>query len=80
VIAAAFITPDASPTTLFALAGPLYFLFELGVVLSYAVTKKRRQREKEALLEEQRLDAERRVARERSESQPREPRRLGVTT
>jgi sec-independent protein translocase protein TatC len=80
VIAAAFITPDASPTTLFALAGPLYFLFELGVVLSFAVTKKRRQREKEALLEEQRLEAQRQAARERSESQPREPRRLGVTT
>jgi sec-independent protein translocase protein TatC len=80
VIAAAFITPDASPTTLFALAGPLYFLFELGVVLSFAVTRKRRQREKEALLEEQRLEAQRRAARDRSESQPREPRRLGVTT
>ena len=76
VIAAAFITPDASPTTLFALAGPLYFLFELGVVLSYWVTRKRRQREREAALEEQRLEAQRRA---RSESQPREPRRLGVS-
>ena len=71
-------TPDASPTTLFALAGPLYFLFELGVVLSYWVTRKRRQREREAMLEEQRLEAQRR-ARERSESQPREPRRLGAS-
>lgn len=78
VVAAAFITPDASPTTLFALAGPLYFLFELGVVLSYAVTRKRRQREKEALLEEQRLEEERRARAQRAESQPREPRRLGV--
>jgi sec-independent protein translocase protein TatC len=78
VVAAAFITPDASPTTLFALAGPLYFLFELGVVLSYAVTRKRRQREKEALLEEQRLEDERRARAQRAESQAREPRRLGV--
>jgi sec-independent protein translocase protein TatC len=79
VIAAAFITPDASPTTLFALAGPLYFLFELGVVLSYSVTRKRRQREKEALLEEQRLEAERRAQSQRADTQPREPRRLGVS-
>jgi sec-independent protein translocase protein TatC len=79
VTAAAFITPDASPTTLFALAGPLYFLFELGVVLSYSVTRKRRKREQEALLEEQRLEAERRAAREQSDTQPREPRRLGVS-
>jgi sec-independent protein translocase protein TatC len=78
VVAAAFITPDASPTTLFALAGPLYFLFELGVILSFWVTRKRRKREREALLEEQRLEAQRRQARERSDSQPREPRRLGV--
>jgi len=79
VVAAAFITPDASPTTLFALSGPLYFLFELGVVLSYTVTKKRRLREKEALLEEQRLEAERRAAREARDSEPREPRRLGAS-
>jgi sec-independent protein translocase protein TatC len=79
VVAAAFITPDASPTTLFALSGPLYFLFELGVVLSYTVTRKRRQREKEALLEEQRLDEQRRAAREARDSQPREPRRLGAS-
>lgn len=78
VVAAAFITPDASPTTLFALAGPLYFLFELGVVLSYSVTRKRRARERQELLEEQRLEAQRRAARE-SDSQPREPRRLGAS-
>jgi sec-independent protein translocase protein TatC len=78
VTAAAFITPDASPTTLFALSGPLYFLFELGVVLSYAVTRKRRERAKAAALEEKRLEDERRAARERPDVQPREPRRLGV--
>jgi sec-independent protein translocase protein TatC len=79
VVAAAFITPDASPTTLFALSGPLYFLFELGVVLSYTVTRKRRQREQQELLEEQRLEAQRRAARQNSDSQPREPRRLGAS-
>jgi sec-independent protein translocase protein TatC len=71
VVAAAFITPDASPTTLFALAGPLYFLFELGVVLSYSVTRSRRKR---ALAEE--LAA--RSSTEALDSVPREPRRLGV--
>jgi sec-independent protein translocase protein TatC len=76
VTAAAFITPDASPTTLFALSGPLYFLFELGVILSYAVTKKRRKREEEERLEELRLEERRRAA--RADVQPREPRRLGV--
>lgn len=79
VVAAAFITPDASPTTLFALSGPLYFLFELGVVLSYSVTRKRRKREQQELLEEQRLEAQRRAARENADSQPREPRRLGAS-
>lgn len=78
VTASAFITPDASPTTLFALAGPLYLLFELGVALSYMVTRKRRQREKEEELAEKRREAERLAARERSDSQPREPRRLGM--
>jgi sec-independent protein translocase protein TatC len=73
VIASAFITPDASPTTLFALAGPLYLLFELGVALSLLVTRKRRKRE---LAEE--LAARQEASRMREESQAREPRRLGV--
>jgi sec-independent protein translocase protein TatC len=75
VIASAFITPDASPTTLFALAGPLYLLFELGVALSWMVTRKRRKRE---LAEE--LEARREAARMMTDTQPREPRRLGVNT
>jgi sec-independent protein translocase protein TatC len=75
VVAAAFITPDASPTTLFALAGPLYFLFELGVALSFMVTRRRRKRQMEAVLEEQRE----REARPAAEAiARREPRRLGV--
>ena len=71
VIAAAFITPDASPTTLFALAGPLYFLFELGVFLSFFVTRKRRKRELAEELEARRAD-------QRPDVVPREPRRLGA--
>ena len=71
VIAAAFITPDASPTTLFALAGPLYLLFELGVFLSFLVTRKRRKRELQEALEARRES-------ERPDVVPREPRRLGV--
>lgn len=75
VIASAFITPDASPTTLFALAGPLYFLFELGLVLSFGVTKRRR---KKVLAAE--LEAKREADREAGliTVAGREPRRLGV--
>ena len=73
VIASAFITPDASPTTLFALAGPLYLLFELGVALSWMVKRKRRKQELEAQLAERREAALR-----RTDTQPREPRRLGI--
>jgi sec-independent protein translocase protein TatC len=74
VVASAFITPDASPTTLFALAGPLYILFELGVALSWMVTRKRRKRELEEALAEKRE-----ASRVRDETVPREPRRLGVS-
>jgi len=75
VIASAFITPDASPTTLFALAGPLYLLFELGLVLAYGVTRRRRKR---ALAEEleARLEADREAGLVTGIG--REPRRLGV--
>lgn len=45
VVAAALITPGADPTSLFALAVPLYFLYELSVVLSIWVHRKRVQRE-----------------------------------
>ena len=80
VTAAAFITPDASPTTLFALSVPLYMLFELGVILSYWVTRKRRKREEEERLEEERLEREREERRRAAlaDVQSREPRRLGV--
>ncbi|MGK2960590.1 MAG: twin-arginine translocase subunit TatC [Gemmatimonadaceae bacterium] len=74
VVASAFITPDASPTTLFALAGPLYILFELGVALSWMVTRKRRKRELEEALAEKRE-----ASRVREDTVPREPRRLGVS-
>jgi sec-independent protein translocase protein TatC len=74
VIVAAFITPDASPTTLFALSIPLYMLFELGVALSYFVTKKKRQRA-EAQERAERAMAEHVAA---AESIRREPRRLGA--
>jgi sec-independent protein translocase protein TatC len=77
VTASAFITPDASPTTLFALSAPLYLLYELGVMLSFMVTKKRRRREMEEAKEEARITAERRAARQ-ADTQMREPRRLGA--
>ena len=74
VTVAAFITPDASPTTLFALSVPLYLLYELGVALSYMVTRRRRQRAEAAELEE-RMMAQRAEA---AEAVRRSPRRLGV--
>lgn len=77
VVVAAFITPDASPTTLFALAGPLYLLYEMGVALSYMVTRKRRQRERDEQAEEAR-QAKIAFERRREEMAAREPRRLGA--
>ena len=47
IVAAAFITPGADPTSLFAIAVPLYFLFELSVVLSTVVHKRRLRKERE---------------------------------
>jgi sec-independent protein translocase protein TatC len=74
IVVAAFITPDASPTTLFALALPLYLLYELGVALSYVVTRRRRRRveaaEREESLQQARADP--------AEAVHREPRRLGA--
>lgn len=77
VIVAAFITPDASPTTLFALAGPLYLLYELGVALSFMVTRKRRQRDKDQQAAEA-LEAKLAFERRREEMATREPRHLGA--
>ncbi|HEY4953348.1 MAG TPA: twin-arginine translocase subunit TatC, partial [Gemmatimonadaceae bacterium] len=77
VTVAAFITPDASPTTLFALSVPLYLLYELGVALSYLVTRRRRQRIEAAELEERM--AEQRAAAS-AEAMERVPRRLGANT
>ncbi|HZK78760.1 MAG TPA: twin-arginine translocase subunit TatC [Gemmatimonadaceae bacterium] len=77
VVVAAFITPDASPTTLFALSGPLYLLYELGVALSFLVTRKRRKREREERIAEE-LERKQALERRRAESVAREPRRLGV--
>jgi sec-independent protein translocase protein TatC len=54
VVGAAFITPGADPTSLFALAIPLYFLYELSVVLSTLIYKRR--------LRKQRAEAEREAA------------------
>ena len=74
VVVAAFITPDASPTTLLALAIPLYLLYELGVALSFMVTRRRRRREAE--------EREELLRQEHREPPPdtigREPRRLGA--
>jgi len=75
VTVAAFITPDASPTTLFALSGPLYLLYELGIALSYIITRKRRKREKEERAAEE-LEAKLAAERHREDMLAREPRRL----
>jgi sec-independent protein translocase protein TatC len=46
VVGAAFITPGADPTSLFVLAGPLYLLFEVSVILSTFVHRRRVRRER----------------------------------
>lgn len=73
VVVSAFITPDGSPTTLLALAVPLYLLYELGVALSFMVTRRRRSREakeREVLLRQHREAP--------ADTVGREPRRLGA--
>jgi sec-independent protein translocase protein TatC len=52
VAGAALVTPGADPTSLFALAVPLYFLFEFSVILSTVIHRQRLRRMA-------RLDAER---------------------
>jgi sec-independent protein translocase protein TatC len=52
LVASAFITPGADPTSLFALALPLYFLFELSVLLSLFIYRARMRRESRRMLEE----------------------------
>jgi sec-independent protein translocase protein TatC len=77
VTVAAFITPDASPTTLFALSGPLYLLYELGVALSFIVTRGRRKREREEAAAEV-ARAKEAMERRQANMVSREPRRLGA--
>ena len=45
VIGAAFVTPGADPTSLFALAVPLYLLYEVSILLSIVVYRRRQRRE-----------------------------------
>jgi len=45
VIGAAFVTPGADPTSLFALAVPLYLLYEASILLSIVVYRRRQRRE-----------------------------------
>ncbi|MBA3646119.1 MAG: twin-arginine translocase subunit TatC [Gemmatimonadaceae bacterium] len=51
LVAAAFITPGADPYSLMALAVPLYFLFELSVVISQVAFRKRLKRKADEALE-----------------------------
>jgi sec-independent protein translocase protein TatC len=44
VVAAAFITPGADPTSLFALSIPLYFLYEASVIASRIVYRRKKKR------------------------------------
>src|SRR5687768_14061955 len=57
LVVSAFVTPGSDPTSLVALAVPLYFLYELSVVMSKALHRRQRKR------------AERKAARERAEEQ-----------
>jgi sec-independent protein translocase protein TatC len=49
-VASAFITPGADPTSMFALAVPLYLLYEVSVVLSAVLYRRRLRRERAAAL------------------------------
>ena len=57
LVLSAFVTPGSDPTSLVALAVPLYFLYELSVVMSKTLHRSRRKREA------------RKAARERAEEQ-----------
>lgn len=45
LVLSAFVTPGSDPTSLVALAVPLYFLYELSVVMSRALYRRQRKRE-----------------------------------
>jgi sec-independent protein translocase protein TatC len=53
LVGAAFITPGSDPLSMLALAGPLYLLFELSVVLSGFVYRRRQRREAARVAEEE---------------------------
>lgn len=61
VVGAAFITPGADPTSMFALAGPLYLLYEVSVILSGGIYRRRMRREAKREAEE-RAEEEREAA------------------
>ena len=52
VIGAAFVTPGADPTSLFALAIPLYLLYEVSILLSIGVYRRRQRSEAAAAAKE----------------------------
>jgi sec-independent protein translocase protein TatC len=47
ILVAAFITPGQDPLSLFALAGPLYLLYEVSVATSAVIHRRRERRERE---------------------------------
>ncbi|HJQ11579.1 MAG TPA: twin-arginine translocase subunit TatC [Gemmatimonadaceae bacterium] len=71
--AAAFITPGADPYSLFALAVPLYLLYELSVAVAFVVVRRREKRE---LKREQEERAEREAELRQAEPSPAGLRRL----
>jgi len=60
--AAAFITPGADPYSLFALAIPLYLLYELSVAVAFFVVRQREKRQRRREEEELREQAEAQAA------------------
>ncbi|GMV11676.1 MAG TPA: twin-arginine translocase subunit TatC [Gemmatimonadaceae bacterium] len=52
LVASAFITPGQDPFSLLAIAVPLYLLFELSVVCSFVVYRRKQRREESRLAEE----------------------------
>lgn len=52
IVGSAFITPGSDPMSMLVLAGPLYLLYELSVILSGVVFRRRQRREAEREAEE----------------------------
>jgi sec-independent protein translocase protein TatC len=68
IVGAAFITPGSDPLSMMVLAGPLYLLYEVSVILSTSVHRRRVRREREEAEREAALEAAREAERRAAEA------------